>query len=256
MLEFEIRIPELSEQTQIGNFFKNLDNLITLHQRKYEKLGILKKAMLEKMFPKNGADVPEIRFKGFEGVWEERKLGEICVIGDIDHRMPESVKNGIPYIMTGSFVGVNEIDFENSKLISTKDYEQLSKKIKPETGDILFARYASVGAVRYVETSIKFLVSYSCAILKRNDTFSSRYLFYYLQSKETQRQIELDINTGSQRNIGTDSLKKLIILLPSPEEQEKIGTYFKNLDNLLTLHQGELTKLKNLKKAMLEKMFV
>lgn len=246
----------IDEQTQIGIFFKNLDNLITLHQQKYEKLGILKKAMLEKMFPKNGKDVPEIRFKGFEGAWEERKLGEICVIGDIDHRMPESVKDGIPYIMTGSFVGINDIDFENSKLISTKDYEQLSKKIKPETGDILFARYASVGAVRYVETQIKFLVSYSCAILKRNDTFNSKYLFYYLQSKETQRQIELDINTGSQRNIGTDSLKKLITLLPSPEEQEKIGNYFKNLDNLLTLHQGELGKLKNLKKAMLGKMFV
>lgn len=245
-----------AEQTQIGNFFKNLDNLITLHQRKYEKLGTLKKAMLEKMFPKNGANVPEIRFKGFEGAWEEKTLGEMCVIGDIDHRMPESVKDGIPYIMTGSFVGINDIDFEDSKLISIEDYEQLSKKIKPELGDILFARYASVGAVRYVETQIKFLVSYSCTILKNNSTFSSKYLFYYLQSNETQRQIELEINTGSQRNIGIDSLKKLIIFLPQDKEQEKIGNYFKNLDDLLKLHEGELAKLKNLKKALLEKMFV
>lgn len=248
--------PSKNEQTQIGNFFKNLDNLISLHQRKYEKLGILKKAMLEKMFPKNGADVPEIRFKGFSGAWEEKTLGEICVIGDIDHRMPESVTDGIPYIMTGSFTGINDIDFKDSKLISTEDYEQLAKKIKPEMGDILFARYASVGAVRYVETQMKFLVSYSCAILKNNSTFNSKYLFYYLQSKETQRQIELEINTGSQRNIGIDSLKKLNIFIPQDTEQAKIGNYFKNLDNLLTLHRGELEKLQHLKKALLEKMFV
>ncbi|NBB28012.1 restriction endonuclease subunit S [Cellulophaga sp. BC115SP] len=256
LVRFPVPLPQFQEQTQIGNFFKNLDNLITLHQRKYEKLGVLKKAMLEKMFPKKGANVPEIRFKGFEGAWEERTLGEMCVIGDIDHRMPESVKDGIPYIMTGSFVGINDIDFENSKLISIEDYEQLSKKIKPELGDILFARYASVGAVRYVEAQKNFLVSYSCAILKSNSTFSSKYLFYYLQSNETQRQIELEINTGSQRNIGIDSLKKLIIFLPQDKEQEKIGTYFKNLDDLLRLHEKELEKLKNLKKALLEKMFV
>jgi type I restriction enzyme, S subunit len=254
--KIRIALPHFQEQTQIGNFFKNLDNFITLHQHKYDKLVVLKKAMLEKMFPRNGAAVPEIRFKGFSGDWVERKLGEVCVMGDIDHRMPPSVTDGIPYVMTGNFIGINGIDFENSKLISIEDYEQLAKKIKPEIGDILFARYASVGAVRYVETQMKFLVSYSCAILKQNNTFDSRYLFYYLQSKETQRQIELEINTGSQRNIGTDSLKKLIILLPEEKEQTQIGNYFKNLDHLLTLRQGELEKLKNLKKALLEKMFV
>ena len=78
--------------------------------------------------------VPAIRFKGFSGEWEEKKLGEVCLIGDIDHKMPQSVKDGIPYLMTGDFIGINDLDFNNAKLISVEDYEQLSKKIKPETG--------------------------------------------------------------------------------------------------------------------------
>ncbi len=248
--------PDYDEQHKIGLFFKRLDNLIALHQHKCDKLVDFKKAMLEKMFPKDGADVPEIRFTGFTGSWERRKLGDICLIGDIDHKMPQSVIDGIPYIMTGDFIGTNDIDFKNSKLISTKDYERLAQKIKPEAGDILFARYASVGTVRYVETQIKFLVSYSCAILKHNGTTNGRYLFYYLQANEAQRQIKLEINTGSQRNIGIDSLKKLIVLLPQEREQEKVATFLTNLDNLITLHQRELEKLKNIKKSLLGKMFV
>lgn len=198
---------------------------------------------------------PEIRFKGFSDEWEERELGDFCMLGDIDHKMPQSVIDGIPYLMTGDFVGINELDFENSKRISTEDYEQLSKKIKPEAGDILFARYASVGAVRYVETQMKFLISYSCAIIKHNDIANGKYLFYYLQANEAQRKIELEINTGSQRNIGIDSLKKLIILLPQLREQDEVAAFFKHLDTLITLHQRKYDKLVTVKKAMLEKMF-
>lgn len=198
---------------------------------------------------------PEIRFKGFSDEWEERELGDFCMLGDIDHKMPQSVNDGIPYLMTGDFIGINELDFENSKRISTEDYEQLSKKIKPEAGDILFARYASVGAVRYVETQMKFLISYSCAIIKHNNIANGKYLFYYLQANEAQRKIELEINTGSQRNIGIDSLKKLIILLPQHREQDEIAAFFNYLDTLITLHQSKYDKLVTVKKAMLEKMF-
>lgn len=200
---------------------------------------------------------PEIRFKGFTDDLKKKKLGDLCLIGDINHRMPQSVINGIPYLMTGDFVGINDLDFENSKQISTEDYEQLSKKIKPEEGDILFARYASVGAVRYVETQMKFLISYSCAILKHNVTANGKYLFYYLQANQIQRQIELVINTGSQRNIGIDSLKNLSILLPQEkeQEQEEVAIFLTNLDHLITLHQRKYDKLLTIKKAMLEKMF-
>ena len=199
--------------------------------------------------------MPRIRFKGFSGEWEEKKLVDFCIIGDIDHKMPQSVKDGIPYLMTGDFIENNGLDFKNCKLISAEDYEQLSKKIKPETGDILFARYASVGAVRYVEAKIKFLISYSCAIIKYDQTSYGKYLFYNLQSNEVQRQIEFNINTGSQRNIGIDSLKNLDIFLPITLEQTKIGDYFQNLDALIEQKEKKYQKLKQFKTAMLSQMF-
>ncbi|WP_038173791.1 restriction endonuclease subunit S [Vibrio pacinii] len=200
-------------------------------------------------------NVPDIRFKGFSGEWGRSPLGSLCLIGDIDHRMPESKITGIPYLMTGDFYGINGLDLNNAKLISIEDYEQLSKKIKPEFGDILFARYASVGAVRYVETDIKFLISYSCAILKTNNTTYGKYLFYFFQTEKTQGQFELGINTGSQRNIGIDSLKSLLVTLPKPVEQTQVGNYFQKLDSLINQQQQKHEKLSNLKRAMLEKMF-
>lgn len=256
--ETEIQVPlELGEQQKIGQYFVNLDHLITLHQRKYDKLQNLKKAMLEKMFPKNGSNVPKIRFKGFTDDWEQRKLGELVEIGDIDHRMPETVADGIPYLMTGDFIATNELNFDGVKMISEEDYCQLSQKIKPEKGDILFARYASVGAARYVDFTREFLISYSCAIIKKSRKINSKYLYHFITSNNAQRQIKLEINTGSQANIGIDSMKNnIVVSTPSTEEQTKIADVLSNLDYLITLHQRELEKLKNIKKAMLEKMFV
>lgn len=199
--------------------------------------------------------VPEIRFNDFGEEWNGRCLGSLCLIGDIDHRMPESKTTGIPYLMTGDFCGINGLDFKNAKLISIEDYELLSKKIKPEYGDILFARYASVGSVRYVETKIDFLISYSCAIIKTNNTSYGKFLFYCFQTDNTQKKIELDINTGSQRNIGIDSLKNLFVFLPKSEEQIVIGNYFQKLDSLIIQHQQKHDKLSNIKKSMLDKMF-
>lgn len=252
----EINIPDKTEQGQIGQFFQNLDQSISLHEKKLAQTQNFKKAMLEKMFPKQGSKCPEIRLKGFSRDWEPFTLGSLCHIGDIDHRMPESREQGIPYLMTGDFIGINELDFRNAKRISNEDYEQLAKKIKPEAGDILFARYASVGTVRYVKTHLKFLISYSCAILKTSVNSNGEYLFYYLQTKCSKNQIEQEINTGSQRNIGIDSLKKLSILMPKDDEQRAIADFFRKIDENLVLQEKQLQTLKNLKQALLEKMFV
>lgn len=199
---------------------------------------------------------PEIRFKGYTDEWEQRKLGEVAEIGDIDHRMPDSVETGIPYLMTGDFIGENGLNFKGVKNISEEDYSSLSRKIKPEQGDILFARYASVGAVRYVDFTRKFLISYSCAIIKQSPKINSCYLYYYLISEGAQTQIKLETKTGSQANIGIDSMKKYInIPIPEQDEQKKIGDYFRNLDHLITLHQRKCDEVKSLKKYMLQKMF-
>ena len=118
------------------------------------------------------------------------------------------------------------------------------------------ARYASIGMVRYVETRDRFLVSYSCAIIKPFELMDGKYLFYYMQSFELQKQIKLVINTGSQPNVGIDSIKNLKVLSPSKIEQTKIGQFFQNLDTLIAQNQKALDQLKNLKQALLHKMFV
>ena len=167
---------------------------------------------------------PAIRFAGFTDDWDRRKLGELAEIGDIDHRMPLTVMEGIPYLMTGDFCGHNELNFSGVKLISENDYGQLSKKIKPEKDDIIFARYASVGAVRYVDFTRDFLVSYSCAIIKSGRKITQKYLYQFLTSDVAQKQIRLEINTGSQANIGIDSMKNSIIIsVPCKSEQVKIS---------------------------------
>lgn len=183
-------------------------------------------------------------------------MGELVEIGDIDHRMPETVADGIPYLMTGDFVGTNELNFDGTKMISEEDYCQLSQKIKPEKGDILFARYASVGAARYVDFTRKFLISYSCAIIKKSKKINSKYLYHFITSGKVQQQIKLEINTGSQANIGIDSMKNhIVVSMPPLEEQTKIADALSNLDHLITLHQRKYEKLVNIKKSMLDKMF-
>ena len=183
-------------------------------------------------------------------------MGELVEIGDIDHRMPETVADGIPYLMTGDFCGTNELNFNSVKMISENDYRQLSQKIKPEQGDIIFARYASVGAARYVDFTRKFLISYSCAIIKQSKKIDSKYLYHFITSASAQKQIKIEINTGSQANIGIDSMKNNIIVdMPLPEEQRKIGIFLTQIDHLITLHQRKYDKLQVLKKALLEKMF-
>ena len=152
--------------------------------------------------------------------------------------MPETVADGIPYLMTGDFCGTNELNFNSVKMISENDYRQLSQKIKPEQGDIIFARYASVGAARYVDFTRKFLISYSCAIIKQSKKIDSKYLYHFITSASAQKQIKIEINTGSQANIGIDSMKNNIIVdMPLPEEQRKIGIFLTQIDHLITLHQ-------------------
>ena len=155
--------------------------------------------------------------------------------------MPSAVSFGVPYLMTGDFVGVNELNFDGVKQISEEDYEKLSKKIKPEKGDILFARYASVGAVRYVDFTKKFLISYSCAIIKSSKKINSRFLYYFLTSNVAQKQILSEIKTGSQANIGIDVMKNNIIIpVLALDEQKKLSIIFKKSDCIITLHQRKL----------------
>ena len=169
--------------------------------------------------------------------------------------MPTSVDNGIPYIMTGDFFGINDIDFNGAKKVSADDYVSLSAKIKPERGDIVVARYASVGAVRHIETDIQFLASYSCAIVKCISSDDSKYLYYVLQSDWVQSNIQMQVNTSSQKNIGIDSIKKLPIPLPGILEQKRVANCLTALDTLITAGTQELETLKTHKKGLMQQLF-
>lgn len=175
-------------------------------------------------------------------------------ISDIDHWMPESVSIGIPYIMTGDFDSTNLIKYDTAKKISNDDYLKLSKRIKPEYGDIIFARYASVGAVRFIDTIRPFLVSYSCAIIKPYNSVMGKYLYYYLQSAEIQKQIEIAINAGTQKNVGLNSLSNFLIYVPDEDSIDKIVEILSDTDCLISSLQKLIEKKKAIKQGALQEL--
>ena len=219
----DIHIPEETEQTKIGSYFKNLDNLITLHQRKCESLKKVKKSMLQKMFPKNGESVPEIRFAGFTDPWEQRKLGEYSNIttGKLDANAmnPEG-----KYDFYTSGIQKYKIDFPAFK----------------GPAITIAGNGATVGYMHFADGEFNaYQRTYVLTDFKTNREF----LFFQI-SQNLPKKISLEARTGNIPYIVLDMLTDLVIQKPK-EEQEciKIGTYFQSLDNLITLHQRKCSYL-------------
>ena len=249
--EFPIRVPNLEEQKKIGEYLSNLDNLITLHQRKYDKLLNIKKSMLEKMFPKNGSNIPEIRFKGFTDPWEQRKLGDIVGIYDGVHQTPNYQNSGVMFLSVE-----NIATLKSSKFISEEDFKR-DYKIFPQENDILMTRIGDVGTTNVVTDNSLKAYYVSLALLKYKST-DPYFLSNAIQSDYVQKGLaNRTLKTAIPMKINKDEIGKVSVMLPlSATEQQQIGTYFRNLDNLITLHQREVEKLQDIKKSMLEKMFV
>lgn len=190
----------------------------------YEQIGKAEPICIDDQLP---FDIPES--------WEWARLENVSVqIGDIDHKMPPTVEaNGIPYISPLNFTSNNGIDFENAKQISLEDYVCLSKKCSPEKNDIIFPRYGTIGVVRMVNTSRKFLTSYSCCTIKNSKRFMSpKYVYYVLQSKFIKDEINRYINKTTQPNVGLKSIKRFLFPLPPLAEQQRIVA---KLEQLLPL---------------------
>ena len=255
LAEMEVRIPPLRhEQEQIGAYFRNLDNLITLHQRKLLKLKNVKKAMLEKMFPKNGSTVPEIRFAGFTDAWEQRKLGEIAEQtygGGTPRTSVDEFWNGdIPWIQSSDLTDGKVFGVIPNKMISLSGLKNSATKLVPENSIAIITR-VGVGKLAFMPfsytTSQDFL---SLSKLNIDPWFGVYSCYKKLQS-------ELHAVQGTSiKGITKDELLGKEILVPCVNEQEQIGRLFRQLDNLIALHQRKYEKLQNLKKACLEKMFV
>ena len=259
LIQCEMKMPSLGEQKKIGAYFDSLDHLITLHQRKCDETKRLKKYMLQKMFPQNGKKVPEIRFSGFTDDWEQRKLGDLV----IDHNAgiyisKEDYGEGTNVIGVGNIYDRDIFDGEIYRLGPVND-----DKFILDENDILYgesslvpegiARTVCVGkngagsAFAWHTRRVKLdknIVNSHVATLELNYLHDIRK---YLVSVSTQTAL-----TG----MTTEGYFGVTLTLPSVEEQQKISDYFKNLDHLITLHQRELENLQNIKKFMLEKMFV
>ena len=261
--------PSKAEQKAIARYLDKLSDLITLHQRKYDKLTNVKKSMLEKMFPKNGSNVPEIRFKGFTEAWEQRKLGEVLIslqnntLSRADLSSEEGIAKNIHYgDILVKFGEVIDVKTESLPMISDETVIAKYKSSFLQNGDVIVADTAedeTVGKCTEIAgLSDEIVISGLHTIPYRPlQKYAPGYLGYYMNSASFHNQL-LPLMQGIKvTSISKTALQNTDILYPkSATEQAAIGTYFRNLDNFITLHQRELEKLKNIKKSCLENMFV
>lgn len=256
----KVSFPEFDEQQKLGSFFSNIDSLILLEQKKYDKLMQVKKSMLEKMFPKEGATVPEIRFAGFKGDWEERKLSEIAVmharIGWQNLRTSEFLDSGEYMLITGTDFQDGVINFKTCHYVEKERYDQ-DKHIQIKNGSILITKDGTLGKVAFVD-GLKKPATLNAGVfnVENQDDVDGRYLFQYLKAPFLMDYVSLKATGGTIKHLNQNILVDFPVKLPSKSEQQKIGSYFSHLDSLISLQQRKLEKLKNIKKSLLEKMFV
>ena len=251
----QICFPTVSEQSAIGASLNALDFLITLHQRKHDKLVQLKKSMLDKMFPKPGETEPEIRFAGFTDPWEQRKLGEIIQLGG---------SGGTPSATNPNYYG-GEIPFLGIADIEGRDIAHTAKTLTKEglrnsaawivpAGAVSLAMYASVGKVGIIRQDTATSQAFYNMVFE--DVAIRDFVFTRLEKADASLEWEPYISTGTQRNLNADKVKAFAIAVPGSREAAKIGRCFANLDFLITLHQRKLELLRNTKKSLLDRMFV
>lgn len=243
-----------NEQRLIGKFFKDIDSLLTLHQRKYEKLLNIKKSMLEKMFPKEGEVVPEIRFKGFTGAWEQRKIKDLAANtyggGTPSTSNPDFWEGSIPWIQSSDLSEHNLFRVRPRKFISQAAVTNSPVKIIPESSIAVITR---VGVGKLAVMNFSYTTSQDFLSLSNLNT-DVKFTSYQLY-----RRLQKDLNAVQGTSIKGITKEELLgknIFIPGRQEQEAIGKFFSKIDSLLTLHQRKLEMLKNVKQAFLEKMFV
>ena len=261
---YEVTIPSFDEQAKIGEYFSNLDNLITLHQRKYEKLQMIKKSMLEKMFPQNGEKKPEIRFEGFTDDWEQRKLLS-CIQSITDFRGRTPKKLGMDWSESGylalSALNVKDgyIDFSQDVHYGNQElYDKWMSGKELHRGQVLFTTEAPMGNVAQVPDNKGYILSQrTIAFDVEEEILSENFLATLLRTPNVFNDLTALSSGGTAKGVSQKSLSGLDVVIPKNiDEQNKLADYFINLDHLITLHQRKLEKLRNIKKSMLEKMFV
>ena len=253
ILKTEVIIPTLSEQQKVSNYLDGLDRLITLHQRKLEKLKIIKKSMLENLFPQNGEKTPKIRFSGFTKDWEQRKWIDVV---DISKNMVDP-RNGkydnLPHISPGNIESFTGQLYDNVKCV--KDENLISGKFKFSSGDIIYGKInPQLG--KYLYATFSGLTSADAYVLNAKNEVNQKYLYTIIQTRNFfEYSVSVSMRSGMPK-INRDELNAYSFFAPLTEEQLKIGNCILKYDRLITLHQSKLEKLQKIKKSMLESMFV
>ncbi|MDT2904220.1 restriction endonuclease subunit S [Lactococcus lactis] len=253
---YKIFFPTGEEQEKIGSFFKQLDDTIALHQHKLDLLKEQKKGYLQKMFPKNGAKVPELRFAGFADDWEERKLGEVATLSSSKRiHLSDYVTEGIPFYR-GSEISTGGITGNQELFISQEKFDEIKEKYGvPSEGDILVTAVGTLGNLWKID-SRRFYYKDGNLIQISKMQVNSDYLLTYFTGGIGKKRL-LDSAAGSnQKALTMVKMREITVDFPSEDEQKKIGAFFKSLDDTIALHQRKLDLLKEQKKGFLQKMFI
>ena len=254
----QVRFPGLSEQTAIGAALSEIDNLITLHQRKYDKLCTVKKSMLDKMFPKLGETEPEIRFEGFTDPWEQRKLGSIAASFDYGLNAAATEYDG-----QNKYLRITDIDdttheFLKSDLTTPLADLAMSADYLLEEGDLLFARTgASVGKT-YLYRQYDGTVYFAGFLIRARigESADPEFVYQATLTDAYKKYVAITSQRSGQPGVNAQEYADYQLMLPSRTEQQQIGMTLRSLDNLITLHQRKLELLRNIKKSLLDRMFV
>ena len=248
----------VDEQTIIGKYFADLDRLITLHQRKYEQTKLLKKYMLQKMFPQNGEKVPEIRFDGFTDDWEQRKLGNVA--SSFEYGLNAAAKE---YDGENKYIRITDIDDNTHEFLSdnltSPDIDLTdAKNYKLIERDILFARTGASVGKSYIYRDSDGVVYYAGFLIRARikEEYDVEFVFQNTLTDRYNKYIAVTSQRSGQPGVNAQEYSNFEIQVPESEEQTKIGCYFRNLDHLITLHQRKYEELQKIKKFMLQNMFV
>ncbi|MCY7138570.1 restriction endonuclease subunit S [Streptococcus gordonii] len=251
--------PSYEEQSAIGSLFRTLDDLLTSYKDNLANYRSLKSTMLSKMFPKAGQTVPEIRLDGFEGEWKFIKLGEAILeayqgINTASDKVEYSI-SGIP-ILQAKHITNGQINYRDTRYLDMEIYEHYISKYMPKKGEILFANIGTIGPSVLVDSDKMFLIAWNILKISIKDNYSPVFIKIILSLLDSKHIFERITTGNATKFINKDEIMDIRISVPSLEEQQAIGAYFSNLDNLIAAHQEKIMQLETLKKKLLQDMFI
>ena len=258
MMGIDLTVPSFNEQVELGRLFYEIDNLITLHQRKYDKLVKIKSSLLEKMFPKNSSKIPEVRFKGFTEDWEQRKLPEIAniSIGLVTTMTSHYMNHGV-LLIRNSDIKDNKFEFDTDPIYLDEKFASENKHRQHQIGDVITVHTGDVGTSAVITENEVNSIGFATLISRPNKKIIDSHYLSTFYNTDKHKKFAVLMSTGDGRtNYNLGDFIELIVPFPKKGEQIKIARFINNIDNLITLHQRKLDKLQNIKKSLLDKMFV